>query len=98
MYQSYGVNNRVTKLLNVHWHGWYVHIIFHESPKVPWVSDWVIWVAMECSRHDLSIFPRMFGSGTAVKQRTGCDSDSVEGSTYEIVFPAYLPRDSRQDC
>jgi hypothetical protein len=21
------------KLLKVHWHGWYVHIIFHESPK-----------------------------------------------------------------
>jgi hypothetical protein len=24
--------------------------------KCPWVSDWMIWVAMECSRHDLSIF------------------------------------------
>jgi hypothetical protein len=24
--------------------------------KSPWVSDWVIWVAMECSRHDLCIF------------------------------------------
>jgi hypothetical protein len=24
--------------------------------KSPWVSDCVIWVAMECSRHDLSIF------------------------------------------
>jgi hypothetical protein len=31
MYQSYGVNNPVTKLLKVHWLGWYVHIIFHES-------------------------------------------------------------------
>jgi hypothetical protein len=38
--------------------------------KSPWVSDWVIWVAMECSRHDLSIFPGMFGSGTAVNQPT----------------------------
>jgi hypothetical protein len=34
MYQSYSVNNPVTKLLKVHWHGWYVHIIFHESPKL----------------------------------------------------------------
>jgi hypothetical protein len=33
MYQSYGVNNPVTNLLKVHRHGWYVHIIFHESPK-----------------------------------------------------------------
>jgi hypothetical protein len=33
IYQSYGVNNPVTKLLKVHWHEWYVHIIFHESPK-----------------------------------------------------------------
>jgi hypothetical protein len=33
MYQSYGINNPVTKLLKVHWHGWYVHIIFHEYPK-----------------------------------------------------------------
>jgi hypothetical protein len=33
MYQSYGVNNPVTKLLMVHLHGWYVHIIFHESPE-----------------------------------------------------------------
>jgi hypothetical protein len=32
MHQSYGVNP-VMKLLKVHWHGWYVHIIFHESPK-----------------------------------------------------------------
>jgi hypothetical protein len=58
--------------------------------KNPWVSDWVIWVAMECICHDLSIFPRMFGSGTAVKQRTGwyLSHDSVEGATYEIVFPA----------
>jgi hypothetical protein len=34
MYQSYGVNNPVTKLLKVHWYVWYVHIIFHESPKL----------------------------------------------------------------
>jgi hypothetical protein len=27
--------------------------------KSLWVSDWVIWVAMKCSRHDLSISPRM---------------------------------------
>jgi hypothetical protein len=33
MHQSYGINNPVTKLLKVHWHGWYVHIIFHESSK-----------------------------------------------------------------
>jgi hypothetical protein len=33
MYQSCGVNNPVTKLLKVHWHWLYVHIIFHESPK-----------------------------------------------------------------
>jgi hypothetical protein len=33
--------------------------------KSPWVSDRVIWVARECSRHDLSIFPGMFGWGTA---------------------------------
>jgi hypothetical protein len=33
--------------------------------KSPWVSDWVNWVAMECSRHDLSIFPGMFDSGQA---------------------------------
>jgi hypothetical protein len=33
MYQSCGINNPVTKLLKVHWHGWYVHIIFHEFPK-----------------------------------------------------------------
>jgi hypothetical protein len=26
-------NNPVTKPLMFHWHGWYVHIIFHESPK-----------------------------------------------------------------
>jgi hypothetical protein len=26
--------NPVTKLLKVHWHGWNVHIIFHESPKL----------------------------------------------------------------
>jgi hypothetical protein len=32
MYQSYGINNHVTKLLKVHWHRWYVDI-FHESPK-----------------------------------------------------------------
>lgn len=32
-----------------------------ESPRV---SDWVIWVVMECSRHDQSIFPGIFGSGT----------------------------------
>jgi hypothetical protein len=58
--------------------------------KIPWVSDWVIWVAMECSCHDLSIFPRMFGSGTAVKQGTGwyLSHDSVEGATYELVFLA----------
>jgi hypothetical protein len=58
--------------------------------KSPWVWEWVIWVAMECSRHDLSIFPRMFGSGTAVKQGTGwyLSHDSVDGATYEIVFPA----------
>jgi hypothetical protein len=58
--------------------------------KSLWVSDWVIWVAMECSCHDLSIFPRMFGSGTADKQRTGwyLSRDSVEGATYEIVLPA----------
>jgi hypothetical protein len=34
MYQSYGVNNPATKLLKVHCHGWHVHIIFHESPKL----------------------------------------------------------------
>jgi hypothetical protein len=34
MNQRYGVNNPVTKLLKVHWHGWYVNIIFHESPKL----------------------------------------------------------------
>jgi hypothetical protein len=47
-------------------------------------------VATECSRHDLSIFPRMFGSGTAFKQGTGryLTHDSVEGATHEIVFPA----------
>jgi hypothetical protein len=33
MYQSYCVNNPVTNLLKVHWHGWYLHIIFHKSPK-----------------------------------------------------------------
>jgi hypothetical protein len=33
MHQSYGVNNPVTNLLKVHWHVWYVHIIFHESSK-----------------------------------------------------------------
>jgi hypothetical protein len=33
MYQCYGVNNPVTKLLKVHRYGWYVHIIIHESPK-----------------------------------------------------------------
>jgi hypothetical protein len=27
------VNNPVTKFLKVHWHGRYVRIIFHESPK-----------------------------------------------------------------
>jgi hypothetical protein len=32
--------------------------------KSPWVSDRVIWVANECSHHDLSIFSGMFGSGT----------------------------------
>jgi hypothetical protein len=32
--------------------------------KSPWVSDWEIWVAMECSCHDLAIFPGMFGLGT----------------------------------
>jgi hypothetical protein len=31
--------------------------------KSPWVSDGVIWVATECSHHELSIFPGMFGSG-----------------------------------
>jgi hypothetical protein len=59
--------------------------------KSRWVSDWVIWVAMECSRHDLSIFPKMFGLGTAVKQGSGgwyLSHDSMEGATYEIVFPA----------
>jgi hypothetical protein len=58
--------------------------------KSPWVSDWVIWVVMECSRHNLSIFTRVFGSGTAVKQGTGwyLSHDSVEGATYEIVFPS----------
>jgi hypothetical protein len=57
--------------------------------KSPWVSNWVIWVAMECSRHDLSIFPRTFDSGTANKQgtRSYLSHDSVEGATYEIVFP-----------
>jgi hypothetical protein len=54
------------------------------------VSDWMIWVAMEYSHHDLSIFPRMSGSGTAVKQGTGwyLSHDSVEGATYDIVFLA----------
>jgi hypothetical protein len=33
MYKSYGVNNPVTKLWKVRWHGWYVHIICHEAPK-----------------------------------------------------------------
>jgi hypothetical protein len=58
--------------------------------KSPWVSDWVIWVAMERRRHNLSVFLRMFGSGTAVKQGTGwyLSHGSVEGATYETVFPA----------
>jgi hypothetical protein len=30
---SRGVALIVTKLLQVHWHGWFVHIIFRESPK-----------------------------------------------------------------
>jgi hypothetical protein len=57
--------------------------------KSPWVSDCVIWVAMECSHHNPPIFPRMFVSGTAVGQGTGWDlsHDSVEDATYEIVFP-----------
>jgi hypothetical protein len=33
MHHSYGINNPVTNILKVLWHGWYVHIIFHESPK-----------------------------------------------------------------
>jgi hypothetical protein len=51
--------------------------------KSPWVSDWAIWVAMECSRHDLSIFPGMFDSGTVVKQGTGwyLSHGSVEDAT-----------------
>jgi hypothetical protein len=51
--------------------------------KSPWVSDWVIWVAMECSRNGLSIFPGMFDSGTVVKQGTRLylSYDSVEGAT-----------------
>jgi hypothetical protein len=51
------------------------HISFHGShylswiPKMksPWVSDGVIWVAKECSRHDIFIFLRMFGLGIAVR-------------------------------
>jgi hypothetical protein len=31
--QSYTVNNRVTKLLQVQWHVWHVYLVFHESPK-----------------------------------------------------------------
>jgi hypothetical protein len=31
--QSYSVNNPLMKLLKVHLHGWYAHIIFHESKK-----------------------------------------------------------------
>jgi hypothetical protein len=51
--------------------------------KTTWVPDWVIWVAMECSRHDLSIFPGMSDSGSVVKQGTGwyLSHDSVEGAT-----------------
>jgi hypothetical protein len=33
IYQNYSVNSPVTKLLKVHWSGWCVHIIFHESRK-----------------------------------------------------------------
>jgi hypothetical protein len=40
--------------------------------KIPWVSGRVIWVVTECSRHDLSIFPKMFGSGSASHP---CDSE-----------------------
>jgi hypothetical protein len=33
IYQSCSINNLVIKLLKIHCHGWYVHIIFHESQK-----------------------------------------------------------------
>jgi hypothetical protein len=43
MYQSYGVYFPVTKLLKVHWHGWYVHIIFHEFGVHGCQSGWSGW-------------------------------------------------------
>jgi hypothetical protein len=44
------------KLLKVYSHGWYVHITFHELPERDFhACQKVIWVATECSRHDLSI-------------------------------------------
>jgi hypothetical protein len=49
----------------------------------------VIWVAMECSRHDLTIFPRMFGSGTVVKQGTGWYSHMTVWRVERLSFRPY---------
>jgi hypothetical protein len=51
--------------------------------KNPWVSDWVIWVVMECSCHNLSIFPGLFGSGFG-----GHAGNWVLSFCVRIVFPA----------
>jgi hypothetical protein len=42
-----------------------------QNEKSMCVSDRVVWVAKECICKDLSIFPGMFGSGTASHP---CDS------------------------
>jgi hypothetical protein len=89
MYQSYEVNNPVTRLLKVHWHGWYVHIIFHESPK--WKArgcrtGWFWWPRNAAA----TTYPSFRERLVQVMQGTGwyLSHDSVEGATYETVFPA----------
>jgi hypothetical protein len=47
--------------------------------KSPWVSDQMIWVAKECSRNDLSIYPGMFDSSIA--------SHSCVGRKGAILLP-----------
>jgi hypothetical protein len=64
--------------------GMYTLSFTNPQNEGPLVLDRVIWVAKECSHHDLSIFPEMFGSGTASHP---CDSGVGGGG---ILMPNHI--------
>jgi hypothetical protein len=65
IYRNYGLHNPLMMPLKVHCHGCMYTLSFMKPKmKSRWLSDQVMWVATECSSHNIPICLGMCGTGT----------------------------------